>query len=89
MANDFVSTRDLIASLRLCGAQGVGCDGCAFSELLHSDGDCRCGDKLVLLAAERLEEYVDRCARYAETLAAQHEAEGGQSVMVPRGGEPA
>lgn len=73
-----VSTRDLIAALRRCGAVGGGCSGCPFEGSDRGEGGC-C-DVLVITAADRLEEYVERCAHYADE--AMH-----RSVMLPRGGE--
>lgn len=74
-----VSTRDLIAALRRCGAVGKGCEGCCWCDR-QEDGARWCGDELVNDAADRLEEYMGRCARYADE--AMH-----RSVMLPRGGE--
>lgn len=75
-----VSTRDLIAALRRCGKVGESCEGCWYD---HREDDARwCGDRLVSDAADRLEEYVARCARYADEAMSR-------SVMLPRGGEEA
>lgn len=72
-----VSTRDLIAALRQCAVPDSGCEGCAFEAC---DGGICFGGQLVSAAADRLEEYMGRCARYADE--AMH-----RSVMLPRGGE--
>lgn len=72
-----VSTRDLIAALRQCAVPGTGCEGWASD----SSGRGICfGGQPVSTAADRLEEYVERCARYADET--MH-----RSVMLPRGGE--
>lgn len=42
-----------------------------------SDDGCWCGDQLANAAADRLEEFMERCARYADE--AMH-----RSVMLPR-----
>lgn len=63
-----IKTVDLIEALRRCSTPGVHCDGCVFC----SDEDHEepwCGDVLLQEAASRLEEYTDRCARYAEEIA--------------------
>lgn len=72
-----VSTRDLIAALRLCSDRNTGCEGCWYA---GRDGEAWCGGELARDAADRLEEYMSRCARYADE--AMH-----RSVMLPRGGE--
>lgn len=69
------STRDLIAALRQRAVQDAGCEGCAFEA---SDGGICFGGQLVSDAADRLEEYVERCARYADEAMTR-------SVMLPRG----
>lgn len=59
-----VNTSDIVAALRHCSAPGGSvCESCAFAN------DPWCGDVLFTEAANRLEEYVDRCARYAEEIA--------------------
>lgn len=59
-----VNTSDIVAALRHCSAPGGSrCEACAFVN------DPWCGDVLFTEAANRLEEYVDRCARYAEEIA--------------------
>ena len=63
-----IKTVDLIEALRRCSTPGVHCDGCVFC----SDEDHEepwCGDVLLQEAVSRLEEYTDRCARYAEEIA--------------------
>ena len=62
-----MKTEELVAALRKCGSVGTGCDGCPF----ESGGAINavwCGDALVLAAADRLEGYVDRCARFSEEI---------------------
>ena len=63
-----IKTVDLIEALRRCATPGVHCGGCVFC----SDEDHEepwCGDVLLQEAVRRLEEYTDRCARYAEEIA--------------------
>ena len=62
-----MKTEELVAALRQCGSVGAGCDGCPFENSGAIDEDW-CGDALVLAAADRLEEYVDRCKRYADEI---------------------
>lgn len=69
-----VSTRDLIAALRRCGTRLIPCAGCRYE---GRDGTGWCGETLVDDAADRLEEYVERCARYADEAMRR-------SVMLPR-----
>lgn len=78
-----VTTSDLIEALRRCSSPCVHCDGCVFC----SDEDHEapwCGDVLLQETANRLEEYIDRCARYAEEIAvlktAAKESPDGLSV---------
>ncbi len=59
-----VKTTDLVAALRCCASDEV--DGCRRCPLLTA-GDCFSWMKRA--AADRLEELVDRCARYAEEIA--------------------
>ena len=62
-----MKTEELVDALRKCGSVGAGCDGFQF----ESGGDTDavwCGDALVLAAADRLEWYVDRCARFSEEI---------------------
>ena len=62
-----MKTEELVAALRQCGSVGAGCDGCPF-ENSGAINAVWCGDALVLAAADRLEEYVDRCKRYADEI---------------------
>lgn len=62
-----MKTEELVAALRKCGSVGAGCDGCPFENGGAIDA-VWCGDALVLAAADRLEEYVDRCARFSEEI---------------------
>ena len=62
-----MKTEELVAALRKCGSIGAGCDGCPFENSGAID-EYWCGDALVLAAADRLEEYVDRCKRYADEI---------------------
>ena len=55
----------LIAILRNCGEAGVrACSECSLEPVYH--GDVQCIGDLMTAAADRLEEYVDRCARFSE-----------------------
>lgn len=62
-----MKTEELVAALRQCGSVGAGCDGCPF-EGRSAAMDCLCSEALVRAAADRLEEYVDRCARFSEEI---------------------
>lgn len=67
-----METNKIIAALRCCASIGwSGCDMCQREEL--DDEEVGCGDVLKLFAADRLEELVDRCARYAEEIAVLRE----------------
>lgn len=57
-----VKTTDLVADLRTC-LRGE-CSTCG-----HECGNADCLDRIMEDAADRLEELVDRCARYAEEIA--------------------
>nr|DAQ97876.1 MAG TPA: Protein of unknown function (DUF551) [Caudoviricetes sp.]DAZ39533.1 MAG TPA: Protein of unknown function (DUF551) [Caudoviricetes sp.] len=57
-----VKTSDLVADLRTC-LRGE-CSTCG-----HECGNADCLDRIMEDAADRLEELVDRCARYAEEIA--------------------
>lgn len=64
-----VNTSDIVAALRHCSAPGgSGCEACVFAND-PSGEEPWCGEVLCTEAANRLEEYVDRCARYAEEIA--------------------
>ena len=76
-----IKTVDLIEALRRCSTPGVHCDGCVFC----SDEDHEepwCGDVLLQEAVRRLEEYTDRCARYAEEIAVR-KAAGERVEWIP------
>ena len=62
-----MKTEELVAALRQCGSVGAGCDGFQFESGGDTDG-VWCFDALMLAAADRLEEYVDRCKRYADEI---------------------
>ena len=74
-----VKTTDLVAALR-CSSQAPTpsppCTTCAYRVVELLDGkeytSCDC-DRMGLDAADRLEELVDRCARYAEEIAVLRE----------------
>ena len=61
-----VKTSDLVADLRTC-LRGE-CSTCG-----HECGNADCLDRIMEDAADRLEELVDRCARYAEEIAVLRE----------------
>ena len=62
-----MKTEELVAALRKCGSVGAGCDGFQFESGGDTDG-VWCFDALMLAAADRLEGYVDRCARFSEEI---------------------
>ena len=74
-----VKTTDLVAAMR-CSSQAPTssppCTTCAYRAVELLDGreytGCDC-DRMGLDAADRLEELVDRCARYAEEIAVLRE----------------
>lgn len=61
-----VKTTDLVADLRVC-LRGE-CSTCG-----HECGNADCLDRIMEDAADRLDELVDRCARYAEEIAVLRE----------------
>lgn len=61
-----VKTTDLVADLRTCLYDE--CSACG-----HECGDSDCLDHIMEDAADRLEELVERCARYAEEIAVLRE----------------
>ena len=68
------ATTDLVAALRCSATPPVGslrCFACEFGENELIDG-CDC-DRIAMDAADRLEELVERCARYAEEIAVLRE----------------
>ena len=71
-----MKTEELVAALRKCGSVGAGCDGFQFESGGDTDG-VWCFDALMLAAADRLEEYVDRCKRYAEEIMVLRERVAG------------
>lgn len=62
-----MKTEELMAALRQCEDACAGCDGCPFKGSGIIDYG-QCVDALVRAAADRLEEYVDRCARFSEEI---------------------
>lgn len=60
-----MKTEELVAGLRQC--IGGGCEGCPFENGSATDEEW-CVSALVRAAADRLEEYVDRCARFSEEI---------------------
>lgn len=61
-----VRTIDLVADLRVC-LRGE-CSACS-----HECGNADCLDRIMEDAADKIEELVDRCARYAEEIAVLRE----------------
>lgn len=61
-----VKTTDLVADLRVC-LRGE-CSACG-----HECGNADCLDRIMEDAADRLDELVERCARYAEEIAVLRE----------------
>lgn len=61
-----VKTTDLVADLRVC--RHSGCSACG-----HDCGTAACIDHVIGDAADKIEELVDRCARYAEEIAVLRE----------------
>lgn len=61
-----VRTTDLVADLRVCLRDE--CSACG-----HECGNADCLDRIMEDAADRLEELVERCARYAEEIAVLRE----------------
>ena len=88
-----VKTTDLVAAMR-CSSQAPTssppCATCAYRVVESLDGkdytSCDC-DRMGMDAADRLEELVDRCARYAEEIAALRELaeadKDGRVVALP------
>lgn len=68
-----MKTEEMVADLRWFGtATEKSCNGCAFEPICEDD-IVGCVDSLCAAAADRLEELVDRCARYAEEIAVLRE----------------
>lgn len=61
-----VKTTDLVADLKVC-LRGE-CSACG-----HECGTAECIDRVIEDAADKIEELVDRCARYAEEIAVLRE----------------
>ena len=74
-----MKTEKLIAALRCSSSASsveLDCRACTFRMEETIDGkdyaDCEC-DRMLLAAADKIEELVDRCARYAEEIAVLQE----------------
>lgn len=68
-----MKTEEIVRSLRWCGTgTEEGCDDCTFEPQCDEDA-VGCVGGLCDAAADRLEELVDRCARYAEEIAVLRE----------------
>lgn len=62
-----LGSEELVAALRQCGSYWERCGECPFEGSGAVD-EGACVDALVRAAADRLEEYVDRCARFSEEI---------------------
>ena len=68
-----MKTEEIVRSLRWCGTgTEESCDDCAFEPQRDEDA-VGCVGGLCDAAADKIEELVDRCARYAEEIAALRE----------------
>lgn len=68
-----MKTEEIVRSLRWCGTgTEEGCDDCAFEPQCDEDA-VGCVGGLCDAAADKIEELVDRCARYAEEIAVLRE----------------
>lgn len=68
-----MKTEEIVRSLRWCGTgTEEGCDDCAFEPQRDEDA-VGCVGGLCDAAADKIEELVDRCARYAEEIAVLRE----------------
>lgn len=68
-----MKTEEIVRSLRWCGTgTEENCGGCAFEPQCDEDA-VGCVGGLCDAAADKIEELVDRCARYAEEIAALRE----------------
>ena len=69
-----MKAEEIVRSLRWCGTgTEEGCDDCAFEPQCDEDA-VGCVGGLCDAAADKIEELVDRCARYAEEIDMDHEA---------------
>lgn len=68
-----MKTEEIVRSLRWCGTGAEeGCGDCAFEPQCDEDA-VGCVGGLCDAAADKIEELVERCARYAEEIAALRE----------------
>lgn len=68
-----MKTEEIVRSLRWCGTgMEEGCNDCAFKPQCDEDA-VGCVGVLCDTAADKIEELVDRCARYAEEIAVLRE----------------
>lgn len=68
-----MKTEEIVRSLRWCGTgTEEGCNDCAFEPQCDEDA-VGCVGGLCDTAADKIEELVDRCARYAEEIAVLRE----------------
>ena len=61
-----MKTEELVDTMRQCGNIALGCGECQFK--IYRGHDAGCIRSLMTAAADRLEEYVDRCARFSEEI---------------------
>lgn len=83
-----MKTEEIVRSLRWCGTgTEESCDDCAF-EPQHDEDAVGCVGGLCDAAADKIEELVDRCARYAEEIAVLRErGEADKDRLVVCGGQ--
>lgn len=61
-----LGSEELVDTMRQCGNIALGCGECQFK--IYRGHDAGCIRSLMTAAAGRLEEYVDRCARFSEEI---------------------
>lgn len=61
-----LGSEELVDTMRQCGNIALGCGECQFK--IYRGHDAGCIRSLLTAAADRLEEYVDRCARFSEEI---------------------
>ena len=75
-----MKTEELVDTMRQCGNIALGCGECQFK--IYRGHDAGCIRSLMTAAADRLEEYVDRCKRYAdEIMELRTQAEKGRAAL--------
>ena len=61
-----LGSEELVDTMRQCGNIALGCGECQFK--IYRGHDAGCIRSLMTAAADRLEEYVDRCVRFSEEI---------------------